>query len=257
MATTFKAYFIQCVTNLHAGSGDANYGIIDKLVQRDPVTNYPTIHASSLKGGLREHFEKHETLKDNVDTIFGKEGKNGTDSESGSYTFLNADLTALPVRCTHHQFVLAFDDLITTSINKKATTILGNDIFNILADGNFVYGATTNGYAEDIELLHQTYKNPFTFKQELISSYFATINQDSFKELATNLPLIARNKVGKDKNLWYEEIVPHQSIFITFLGTTNQDSEFETALTTNLIQIGGNASVGHGLCKFYPITITK
>lgn len=39
MGQVFKAYFIQCITNMHVGSGDANYGIVDKLVQRDPVTN--------------------------------------------------------------------------------------------------------------------------------------------------------------------------------------------------------------------------
>ena len=68
-----QAYFIQCITNLHVGSGDANYGIVDKLVQRDTVYNYPTIHASSLKGALREHFE-NLWVKDpaKVNEIFGK-----------------------------------------------------------------------------------------------------------------------------------------------------------------------------------------
>jgi CRISPR-associated protein Cmr4 len=46
---TAKAYLIQCITNLHVGSGDATYGIVDKLVQRDAVYSYPTIHSSSLE----------------------------------------------------------------------------------------------------------------------------------------------------------------------------------------------------------------
>lgn len=52
-------YAIRCITNLHAGSGDATYGVIDKLVQRDPITNYPGIYAPSIKGAIREHFTSY------------------------------------------------------------------------------------------------------------------------------------------------------------------------------------------------------
>ena len=98
MAT--NAYLIQCITNLHVGSGDANYGIIDKLVQRDTVYNYPTIHASSLKGALREHFERLWGENDTkIIDVFGKKTNDDDDAQSGNCNFLNADLMALPVRC--------------------------------------------------------------------------------------------------------------------------------------------------------------
>jgi len=173
MATTFKAYLIHCITNLHAGSGDSNYGIIDKMVQRDPVTSYPTIHASSLKGGLREHFENNPTLKSQVDAIFGKEGKNGMDSESGSHRFLNADLLALPVRCTHKQFVYGIDHKLVEFINAKSNTILKKAIFKIdvSESEDFLFGSSTSEvYAEDYKLKVQTYQEPFNFKQELITN---------------------------------------------------------------------------------------
>ncbi|MCD4675191.1 MAG: hypothetical protein K8S18_04240 [Desulfobacula sp.] len=55
MTTTF--YKIRTITNLHVGAGDANYGVIDNLVQRDVVTGLPVIHGSSLKGAIREFYE--------------------------------------------------------------------------------------------------------------------------------------------------------------------------------------------------------
>jgi CRISPR-associated protein Cmr4 len=44
-----KAYIIKTKTNLHVGSGDINFGIVDNEVQRDTITNLPVINASSLK----------------------------------------------------------------------------------------------------------------------------------------------------------------------------------------------------------------
>lgn len=47
---TTDTWLIQAISNLHAGKGDADFGIIDKHVQRDPVTGLPVIFASSIKG---------------------------------------------------------------------------------------------------------------------------------------------------------------------------------------------------------------
>lgn len=255
MATTFKAYFIQCITNLHVGSGDANYGIIDKMVQRDPVTGYPTIHASSLKGALRQHFEDNPTSGVNVDEVFGKEGKGGDDSESGTHRFLNADLVALPVRCTHQQYALGFDIKLTDFINQKSNNILNKSVFSLSFDEkkDSIYGVSEETYAEDFLLKPENFQNPFTFNQHLIQKQFATFQTNHFETLTNNLPVIARNKVGENKNLWYEEIVPHQTIFLTFIGSPEENSTFNSTLTTDLIQIGANTSVGYGLCKFHEI----
>jgi len=49
-------YIIEALTNIHVGSGDINFDIIDNQVQKDAITGYPVIHSSSFKGALREHF---------------------------------------------------------------------------------------------------------------------------------------------------------------------------------------------------------
>jgi CRISPR-associated protein Cmr4 len=254
MTATFNAYFIQCITNLHVGSGDAAAGIIDKMVQRDPITNYPTINASSLKGGLREHFEnKWGKGDEKVNKIFGKETG---DTETGTHKFLNADLIALPIRCTHKQYALSFDKKLADLANAKSINIAGGNkkIFSLSVEehANNIYGTTAKAYAEDFALQPKELINPFACTPNLLNEQFATFENSNFENLAKNLPVIARNKVGE--NLWYEEIVPHQTIFITFIGTAYASTEFVEALKTDLIQVGANASVGYGLCKFIPIT---
>ena len=257
MATTnFKAYLIHCITNLHVGSGDAGYGIIDKMVQRDTVTGYPTIHSSSLKGALRKHFETIWTKTDNrISSIFGKEEGDGN-NDSGTHVFLNADLLALPVRCTQQQFVLGFDKKLTDFTDSKAENIISKKIFNATLNLNDdkIYGAHGNGfYAEDYLLSCANFMQPFTFNQSIINSQFATFKTEHFEQLTKNLPVLARNKVGENKNLWYEEFVPHQTVFITYIGSSEVNDEFNSNLLDGLIQIGGNASIGQGLCKFHEI----
>lgn len=255
MATTFTAYFIQCITNLHVGSGDTNYGIIDKMVQRDPITGYPTIHASSLKGALREHFEQKWGKDDSrIANIFGKESNN--DTETGTHRFLNADLIALPIRCTHKQYIMGLDKTLATFVNTKAKNICHKAVFNetVFGEQDSLFGASPESeiYAEDYALKGKAYTAALKTTPNLLKDSFASFQTKHFEQLVKDLPVIARNKVGE--NLWYEEIVPHQTIFITFMGTAKEDETFNTALTTDLIQIGANASVGYGLCKFHKIT---
>jgi len=50
-------YKIECLTNLHVGSGDINYNVVDNEVEKD-INGYPMIHSSGLKGALREQAEQ-------------------------------------------------------------------------------------------------------------------------------------------------------------------------------------------------------
>ena len=46
---------ISCLTNLHVGSGDIKFEIIDGQVEKDRITNNLVIFASGVKGALREY----------------------------------------------------------------------------------------------------------------------------------------------------------------------------------------------------------
>ena len=63
---------------------------------------------------------------------------------------------------------------------------------------------------------------------------------------------------GESKQLWYEEIVPHESVFYTIVIGNDEKTLniFINALNdiNNIVQFGGNASVGYGLCR---VTVTE
>lgn len=257
-------YLIHCITDMHVGSGDANYGTIDKMVQRDAITNFPTIHSTSLKGALREHFENKwidDDGKKKIIWIFGTEESERTNPQAGKYDFLNADLFALPVRTNYFLYALAFSKLSMDLINGKAEKLLAKKIFDCtnLSDGTLYSKQTANAvavYAEDISLTLQNSQNiqsPFNYANV---HQYAYLKENDMDEFAKNLPVHARNNIqdGTSANLWYEEIVPHQTLFVTHIIHNGEyQSDFDTALTENIVQIGGNASVGHGICKFYKL----
>ncbi|MCX6269636.1 MAG: type III-B CRISPR module RAMP protein Cmr4 [Bacteroidetes bacterium] len=264
MATsTINAYFIECITNMHTGSGDTSYGVVDKLVQRDPVTSFPTIHSSSLKGALREHFEKLWVDHPNkVEEIFGKEVKNGKDSKSGSFKFFGADLIALPVRSNYKQYSLALSTDLIESINKKCMFLTKKLILSTPELEDTLYSKTKPSYdvyfedelfrSEDYQIL----LNSSAFQG--FDDHYAICSKEKFADFARNLPVIARNQLnnGISKNLWYEEVVPHQTLFITYILVDEKyQTEFEDELLKEgkTVQIGGNASIGYGVCKFYKI----
>ena len=264
---TANFYKIEALTNMHVGSGDANYGVIDNLIQRDAVTDLPTINGSSLKGALREFFEEQWTKKDDkIKTIFGNDDKNA------EYRFLSANLLAIPVRSNKKAYFLATAPMIIEQLKNDSENFGGEidlSVFDNLKPEDkkpIVFTDKTDLLIEDFENFEKKDKTGTTifedFKKLIIFS------DNDFKKLCadTNLPVIARNKVGD--NLWYEQIVPHKSLF-TFIvlhpnkhideakqKEKNENFKVFNNLLTNeksIIHIGANATVGYGFTKIYRI----
>jgi len=57
-----KPLFLHVLTSLHAGSG-SDLGIVDLPIQRERHTGFPKIESSSLKGSIREAFERKFPFK--------------------------------------------------------------------------------------------------------------------------------------------------------------------------------------------------
>lgn len=253
MATT-KTYQplvfrIRALTNLHPGGGDSFYGAVDKLVQRDPATNYPTIHGHSLKGALREYFESElgmDEWDDFIVHVFGSpvngKPKNADPNKTredflnpGNYRFFGADLLALPVPDEH---------------------VDSSEAYQLETDD-----AVWKAFFDKVQLLGGKFKETADLKKAFQTGLPKGFGADKlkFKTAAEELPVVARNQLdnGKSENLWYEELVPHESVFgfvvQVLLGTENADDlnkkvEFTSNLHDRVVQIGANASVGYGFC---------
>ncbi len=100
----FKAstiLFIYTETPLHVGSG-RGLGTVDLPIQRERLTNYPMIQASSLKGNLRAAFleKKYQNKEDAPEflAIFGQAENGQEGSHAGALSVGDARLLLFPVR---------------------------------------------------------------------------------------------------------------------------------------------------------------
>lgn len=219
------AYKIQCLTNLHVGTGGANYNAVDNVVQRDVTTDRPCIYSSSLKGALRQFFDSLKTQDVDIDYIFGPDNvrtnNNGGENKIGNFNFFQANLVAYPVR----------DD------QEKG--------YKLCSCGEWQESIRAFGKNLNTEISFPSYERD-------------NIPNDTLD----NLPIIARNKLenGESKNLWYEEMVPAMSEFVFFVtypeAAKEKFNKFNELLTAegSLVQIGANASIGYGFCKIENIT---
>lgn len=273
MTYYYRFYIIRCLTNMHVGTGEASFGIVDRHVQKDAITELPTIHASSLKGAVREHCSQNGMDQETIDSIFGS-------SESpGQFRFFDAHLLARPMRSLKRPYYYVVSPQTIYQWNETSGRIHFKRQFKI---SQF---PMTNECWTDEKLEDEIEGIPVKQKSE---SYFGDI-KSLLKEIGINdnqcnvaimddtsykdvgLPVIARNRLenGESKNLWYEEIVPRESIFYTIIGYPEQLSETMDQLQNylchlnenreqiSMVHIGSNATVGFGYTMFKEIFDSK
>lgn len=251
----FEIYTITCITNMHVGSGDASYSIIDNQVQRDVVTNFPIINSSSLKGSLREYL-KQKIDDGAIKYIFGD--KDGI----GKYKIFPGMLSSIPVRSDERPFFRAtcpriikdFKNFVDNFDNNKSLKLEevikkmneNNSISNCIEEDRDI---NIEGYRCNIKKVDDSISTDEIrdiFGQDLI-----ILDDEIFNKIIQELPIIARNKLenGESQNLWYEEVVPRESRF--YFGVINgedKQTEFEK-IAEEPVQIGGNATIGYGYCN--------
>ena len=245
-------YKINCLTNLHVGSGEVNYNIIDNEVEKDAVNGLPVIHASGIKGALRDAFSKVEKYKGQIDEIFGKAGE-GDESGSGSHKFLDATLVCRPMRVQGSNVFASLPVVTLASVNGLLQKLNGFGVNNFGIDkiDNIDFGkneflSTCKNISiecEDTGVITDNTKSQLDKLASIIGKDYAVVR--SFDDY--DLPVTARNCVDeKRRNLWYEEVVPHGSVL--YFGVIYPDNAPELEFPS-VVQFGGNASIGCGYTK--------
>jgi len=255
-------YKIECLTNLHVGSGDINYSIIDNEVEKDPATGFPVIHASGIKGALRIALSKSSDYsEDEINQIFGMPG-DSDQGNSGSHKFLDATLISRPMRAHSLQDPPCFSVATIDSINffLKKLMAFGHSLptVNILENLNFGdYAFLADTTSDDLRIEGEsTGKLPASFPISKLKGLFTYPCAIAKSFNGYDLPVIARNcRVEGKENLWYEEVVPHGSIFY-FAVVHPSDSSSELKFPS-IVQFGGNASIGYGLAKIEKLQTTN
>ncbi|MGN0287493.1 MAG: type III-B CRISPR module RAMP protein Cmr4 [Atopobiaceae bacterium] len=268
-----KFYYLSCLTNLHVGNGADNFGIIDREVERDFVTGYPTIPSSGLKGAFRKYFTEAGGAE-LVDRLFGPSSGSG-DTRPGSVKFISGQLLFRPVRASKGAYACYQCTTMTTlRMLARARGEIANDasMQGLLADsgpepktcyfGEGDGGVEVEGFAAPCADAHEELGKcakgllsaaaPDAASRKLTSGVVLLGEDDN---RAIPLPVIARNQLdnGISKNLWYEEFVPHDSIFwFAVLGPEEDLEAFDNVVAGKVVQIGGNATIGRGLCLVVP-----
>lgn len=225
---------LECITNMHVGNGDVNYNIIDNEVETDPVTGYPTINSSGVKGALREYFAVDPELSGHVNLLFGSDEKGNT--TPGQLKILSADMLARAVRASEGDapYYLVTTQAALDKYDDNCSLFLGRKTERKTAE-------ISRRAAEGVQLK----------KAEMLNGKeLHIISEAEYRTM--ELPVMARNKLdnGISKNLWYEQIVPHESLFtFVVIGNEAHLKIFRDAVEGKVVQFGGSASIGYGLCK--------
>ena len=242
--------------------GNANYGIIDNLIQRDVLTTYPNINSSGFKGALREHCKKCKDV--DITNIFGS-APDAKIMEQGNYRFFDCRLLALPARTDREPYVLvtcaqALNEFLESAelfkIDDWRKCEKVKDVQTAVANCN--RGGWWKGGKLSVEDFD--YRSVCAAQYQILNKLFDSnykvllVPNKDFSVLCDDfhLPVVARNclETGKE-NLWYEQVLPRESVLYTIIQSPdNEECVFGEEM---LVQIGANASIGYGFCKMKKI----
>lgn len=273
-------YSITAITNLHVGSGEANYGVVDNLIQRDAATTFPVINASSLKGALREHCENTNMKPEMLNYIFGSEAADTEKRNAGHFRFFDANLLAMPVRGDKLPYLMGTCPLLVEDYLAKCAMFTQSEpapirLLKQAKEGQpLLTDKSLNGaLLEDcknkaVMVEEQTDKKEIERLEKIVSSTgeeevasaVSLFADADFKRLCndSHLPVIARNcLVAGKENLWYEQVLPRFSkLYFFVLVPDNAPADAKLPIENGLVQIGANATVGYGYCKIRQINTT-
>ena len=272
------AYIIETLTNTHVGSGDTTFGVVDCLVQKDPVTQVPVFHSSSIKGALNDHMKENNLDDTQRKLIFGE-----AEDKPGEVKFYEARLITLPLRanrrvyynCTSPSVMLDYIDTLKQFKGISVDVSKVENFFACMSEGfneNTDFYIFHNGTGEEIEdydsgkwwqtEFTDDVKSQFKSLTGISIETVAVFRNNLFRDICSDsLPVIARNQLdnqGISENLFYEEVLPRRSRLWFIMGWPGNGSidstDFETKLK-EIVQLGGNASVGYGATRFHKIQI--
>lgn len=279
-----KLFFLHALSPLHAGTGQG-LGVIDLPIAREKATGIPIVPGSTIKGVLRDATESAKNP--NVITVFGPEtAKAGV--HAGSVQFTDMRLVLLPVRSLKGTFAWVTSPLLLRRLQRDAKHASGTKPpATVPAPAAADACITTNAsiltlsksnqvVLEDLELNATSDANADTWSQWLATHIFdgdadwtQTLGQhlcivhddvlsfllQTATEVTARIRLDDETKTVQKGALWYEEALPAETIMAGLVIAAQVKADPQTVFSTidnvtqKPIQVGGNATVGRGLCQ--------
>lgn len=275
------------ISPVHAGNG-ASIATVDLPIQRERHTGYPHIQASGVKGAMRAHFRNFNTNSDNelIQYIFGLDSQDGKvksidggdkfkDALPGAISVSDAKLLAFPMRSNVAPFVWVTSPTIMKRLSEDLKYIeLENNFNNSFEIDNdkaeVLTGTFTKGDKVLIEDAVVEIREGKSYQIDFIKNNFPDLNRlllisdemfdycvSSCTEVQTNIKIDSQTGTAQAGALRYQEFLPADSVLYSivyfsrkidkFKAETIQNHLFKTV--KNFIQIGGNETLGKGVCK--------
>lgn len=274
-----KMLYLHALTPVHSGTGQA-VAVVDLPIAREKATGWPIIPASSLKGVLRDAL-KREGNEQWITLAFGKEVRGEEQGEAGILCFTDQRILCLAVRSYFGTFAYATCPLVLERLVRDMHA-LGvvppfeavppiTDEMNALVAPSSALTRNRKLYLEDLDLSAQEDKDTQRMAQSLAEKLFpehalsfrerfVIVSDEVFNFLCeTAIEVVARVRLKDETKtvepgaLWYEEAVPAESLFSGAVLIADHyrksTAEIWTQFQPSLIQVGGDSTVGRGLCR--------
>ena len=277
-----RLILLHALTPLHVGTGQA-VANVDLPIAREKATGFPIVPASALKGVLRDYFREQPW----ANRAFGFAPKEGNTEEedtedartgrAGAWMFTDLRILCLPVRSFFGVFAYATCPLILERLRRHAEAfgIKGFENLSVAVDGTQIALTSSSAlrkddkvYLEDLDLtvkqdshvdavaqaiaeklLPESERSHFTARFAVVSNDVFTFLSETATEVVARVRLEDNTKTVASGGLWYEEAVPAEAIFYGFVGATSAEPSLASLQIDQLLQIGGDATIGRGLCK--------
>ncbi len=271
-------YYLHTLSALHIGIGQGS-GVIDLPIARERATCLPQVPGSSVKGVLRDEYNK----SDEHLALFGPDiGKNASEF-AGALAVGDGRLLALPIRSWYGTFAWATCPMILQryqrELNEVGATGVPSAIPQPIGDNACPASGSAlrdNGtiYLEDLNLTAETctgtdawaelIATEFSQDQELFKQHFLVLPDNLLDFLAeTATEIRTRVKIDPNTNtvqegaLWTEEYLPAETMLWGILacdrarnGSNKSGSDLLKLLNNQTVQLGGNATTGGGQTRW-------
>lgn len=272
------------ISPIHAGSGAAT-SVVDLPIQRERHTNWPHVQASAVKGALRAHYRMFagDDHLNEINLIFGSDYDNDGDKKvikddkgnkmdiPGAISVSDAKLLAFPVRSNIAPFVwvtspavlkrYAMDmEFLGKSINLNLPSFTNDDdafIMNgSISDTNIIMEDAVVKIVDSTDNLLKDY--PQLERLILISDIMYDFLVSSCTEVQTQIKIKATTGTTEDRSLRYQELLPADSFLYSIIYFSQASMNELQAKTIrshiqdsikDFIQIGGDETLGRGICK--------
>lgn len=274
-----RMLYLHALSAVHSGTGQAA-AVIDLPIAREKATGWPVIPGSTLKGVLRDALGDGDAGR--IKHAFGPDVGNASE-HAGALRFGDQHVLLFPARSFHGTFAWLTSPLVLCRYRRDAEAVglpvpSGNGLAAagmeaLVAQGSAVRGPDGRLLLEDLDLkaaespelglladflARQLFagddeRRLFRERLALVSDTVFDFLCETATEISARVRLQDTTKTVASGGLWYEEAVPAEAVFYGPVLSQPPDrkgaEECLALLGDRLVQVGGKASVGKGLCR--------